>query len=170
MKSLRTIEVNAPDSSVFKKKSSGELVVSRAFDATTLQGISRAPICSDFLGTKTLGWSMLVQIVDGDENKRAQTVEVFARLTDRSGALDLNTARAAAEEGSTFASSPCDQVKARAIALSRSIEDGSIRDALRILLTPRGPNPLYAHEFIQGKDNGRAQQIEPAILARGVRK
>jgi hypothetical protein len=84
MRSLCTIQVDALDSFVFKKAkktSTGELTISRAFvlaaaNASTLQGVSRAAICSDFFGSTTLGWTV-VKIADHQVSKHAQIGELL---------------------------------------------------------------------------------------------
>jgi hypothetical protein len=92
MKSLATIEFDAPDSFVFEKAATGETAGSRAFvlaaaDGSALQGISRAAVCGDIVGTKThqlppIGVNLLsaraLLEVEGKDDGPAQQIDLAA--------------------------------------------------------------------------------------------
>jgi Family of unknown function (DUF6505) len=179
MKLLRTIRLDASDTFVFKAAAEpGEWAVSGAFvfagaSLETLQGKSRAAFRSGFLGIDTLGWSTLVQVVEAAESDRAAAVELLAgRLVEHFGAPDRDAARAAAEEELAFAASLCTEPKGMLIAVSRSSEDGAIRETFRSL-QPRGtPKALRAYAFleVEGEEEGPVEEVDLASLVRGDSK
>jgi len=153
---LRTIRLDPSDTFVFERAAEpGEWAVSGAFmfadvDPEALDGKLRAAFRGGFLGVTSLGWSTLVQIVDASEADRDALVDTLARqLHERLGAPDLATARVAAEEEVAFAASLCDRPRDTLIAVRRSFEGGSIREAFRTL-HPRGTRkPMRAFSFLE---------------------
>jgi hypothetical protein len=180
MKLLRTIRLDPSDTFVFDKAAQpGELAVSGAFafwggDASKLEGKARSAFRSGFLGVESLGWSTLVQIVEADEDERAQLVEVLARaLMEEFGAPDLERARAAAEEEVAFAESLCNQPADTLIAVHRTYENGDVREAFRTLRPRNGPKPLRAFSFldVEGEEETRPDDhVDLAALAERGRK
>jgi Family of unknown function (DUF6505) len=156
MKLLRTIRLDPSDTFVFERTADpGEWAVSGAFmfadaDPNTLDGKPRAAFRSGFLGVPSLGWSTLVQIVEVSEIDRTALVDMLAReLREHLGAPDLAVAHAAAEEEVMFAASLCDHPQDTLIAVRRTFEDGSIREAFRTL-RPRGTRkPMRAFSFVE---------------------
>jgi hypothetical protein len=178
MKLLRTIQLDPSDTFVFKRAAEpGEWAVSGAFvfagvDAGTLQGKSRAALRSGFLGIDTLGWSTLVQVVEASEDDRAAAVELLARrLVEHFGAPDLEAASVAAEEEIAFAASLCKDAKGTVIAVSRSVENGAIRETFRSLQPRGGTRPQHAYAFleVEGEDDAPAEEVDIKTLARGER-
>jgi hypothetical protein len=178
MKLLRTIRLDPSDTFVFKRAAEpGEWAVSGAFvfagvDAGTLEGKSRAALRGGFLGIDTLGWSTLVQVVDATEADRVEAAELLARrLVEHFGAPDLEAARAAAAEEIAFAASLCKDADGTVIAVSRSAEDGSIRETFRTLHPRSEARPQHAYAFleVQGEDEPPAEEIDLKTLARGER-
>jgi hypothetical protein len=162
LKLLRTIRLDPSDTFVFDNPAEpGEWAVSGAFeywdrDLAALAGKERVAFRSGFLGIASMGRSTLVQIVEAKEGDRNQVVEALAlQLVKHFGAPDVETARAAAEEEIAFAESLCEYPPEMLIAVHRTVEDGSIREAFRSLQAAQsGPKPLRAFSFreVQGED------------------
>jgi hypothetical protein len=156
VKLLRTIRLDPSDTFVFERAADpGEWAVSGAFmfadaDPEALEGKLRAAFRGGFLGVQSFGWSTLVQIVDASEQDHAEVLEALARqMHERLGAPDIAAARAAAEEEVAFAASLCDHPRDMLIAVRRTFEDGSIREAFRTL-RPRGDRkPMRAFSFVE---------------------
>lgn len=156
MKLLRTIRLDPSDTFVFERAAEpGEWAVCGTFvfwdeDPGALSGKKRGAFRSGFLGIDSLGWSTLVQVVEGSDADRSAVVETLARrLTENFGAPDIETARKAAEEEVTFTQSLCDHPKDTLVAVHRTVEDGAIREAFRTLQPRGGPKPLRAFAFLE---------------------
>ena len=156
VKLLRTIRLDPSDTFVFERAAvPGEWAVSGAFlfadaDPATLGGKAQAAFRSGFLGVPSLGWSTLVQIVEASDAEYAALVDLLAdTFLSRLGAPDCTAAVAAAKEEVAFAASLCDQPHDMLIAVRRSFEDGTIREAFRTL-RPRGERqPMRAFSFLE---------------------
>jgi hypothetical protein len=177
MKLLRTIRLDGSDSLVFEKPAEpGEWAVSGAFafvhsDPANLTGKARTAFRAGFLGLTSLGRSTLVQIVDADEADRDEIVEVLAtHLVARFGAPDLGTARLAAKEETDFAASLCDHTPGVLVAVTRSHENGTIREVFRTLRARNGAGHTSAFEFLEvlGDDDGPVEPLDLAGLGKGV--
>ncbi len=155
LKLPRTIRLDPSDTFVFERAAEpGEWAVSGAFvfydcDAATLGQKQRVALRSGFLGIESLGWSTLAIVTETTESERQAVVaRLTAQLMAKFGAPDIEAARAAAEEEVAFAGSLCDHPLQTLLAVSRSIEDGEIRERFRTL-TPRAPEAgggrLHAH-------------------------
>src|SRR3954469_24116319 len=151
VKLLRTIRLDTSDTFVFDKAAEpGEWAVPGGFaffntDPETLSGKTRTAFRAGFLGTESLGWSTLVQVVDADEDGRAALVErLAATLVEQFRAPDIATARAAAEDEVAFAASLTDHPAGTLVAMHRACEDGAIRETFRTLRSREGEKPLRA--------------------------
>jgi len=140
MKLLRTVRADASDTFVFERAAEpGEWAVSGAFafaraDPEALERKARAAFRSGFLGVGSLGWSTIVEIVEASEEDRLQAIGILAaQLLAHFGAPDVAAARLAAEDEIAFAASLCDHPPGTLAAVSRSFENGSIREAFRAL-------------------------------------
>jgi hypothetical protein len=169
VKLLRTIRLDASDSFVFEKPAEpGEWAVSGAFafahcDPANLRGKARTAFRAGFLGLGSLGRSTLVQIVEADEGDRRAVVEMLAaQLVARFGAPDLATARLAAEEETSFVASLCDHSPGVLIAVTRTHEDGTIREIFRTLRPRDGAGHTSAFEFLEvvGEDDGPVEHFD----------
>jgi hypothetical protein len=169
VKLLRTIRLDASDSFVFEKPAEpGEWAVSGAFafahcDPANLRGKARTAFRAGFLGLGSLGRSTLVQIVEVDEGDRRAVVEMLAaQLVARFGAPDLATARLAAEEETSFVASLCDHSPGVLIAVTRTHEDGTIREIFRTLRPRDGAGHTSAFEFMEvvGEDDGPVEHFD----------
>ena len=177
MKLLRTIRLDASDSFVFEKAAEpGEWAVSGAFafahcDPGSLRGKARAAFRAGFLGLESLGRSTLAQIVDASELEYRMVVDMLAaQLVAHFGAPDLAAARLAAEEETGFAASLCDHSPGVLVAVTRSHENGTIREAFRTL-RPRDAAPhARAFEFLEvvGDDDDPGEHFDLVAPQRGA--
>jgi hypothetical protein len=179
VKLLRTIRLDASDSFVFEKPAEpGEWAVSGAFafahhDPASLQGKARTAFRAGFLGLESLGRSTLAQIVETNEKDRHSLVELLAaQLVKCFGAPDLAIARLAAEEETSFVASLCDHPPGVLIAVTRTNENGTIREVFRTLRPREGAGHTRAFEFLEviGEDDVPSEHFDLAALEKGVRR
>lgn len=178
MKLLRTIRLDASDAFVFEKAAEpGEWAVPGSFvfwnqDLSKLEGRARSAFRAGLLGIASLGWSTLAQIVDVDEENRAEAVEMLARrLVESFGAPDMSMARHAAEEEIAYMASLCDHPPDTLVAVHRVYEDDAIRETFRTLRPRNGPKPLRAFSFLEAEgDEAPAEEIDLSRLAQGTHK
>jgi hypothetical protein len=156
VKLLRTIRLDASDTFVFEEPAEpGEWAVSGAFafagcNPADLHGKARTAFRAGFLGLTSLGRSTLVQIVDAEERDRREMIEMLAaHLVARFGAPDLAAARVAAEEETSFAASLCEHPPGVLVAVTRSHDNGTIREVFRTLRPRSGIGHASAFEFIE---------------------
>ena len=177
MKLLRTIRLDASDSFVFETPAEpGEWAASGAFafahaDLTNLRGKARTAFRAGFLGVESLGRSTLAQIVETSEKERCFVVELLAaQLVKGFGAPDLATARTAAEDEISFVTSLCDFPPGVLVAVTRSHENGTIREAFRTLRPREGAGHTRAFEFLEvvGEDDIPIEHLDLATLERGA--
>src|SRR5882724_13205112 len=183
LKFPRTIRLDPSDTFVFERAAiPGEWAVSGAFvfwnqDPATLGPKQRVALRSGFLGIDSLGWSTLAIVTEATEADRQNAVErLGTHLLVHFGAPDLQTARHAAQEEITFATSLCDHPLQTLLAVQRSIEDSEIRERFRTL-KPRdsvpGADGLHRHAraFTFHEVEGEAfEQIDLVGLTRKDRK
>jgi hypothetical protein len=172
VKLLRTIRLDASDMFIFPAVAEpGDWAVSGsfAFDGApaNLTGKALAAFRGGFLGIPSLGWSTLAQVVEVDAEDRRAAIELLARcLVERYGAPDLDTARAAATEEIDFAASLCGHPPDTLIAVRRTDEADTIREAFRTL-RPRGDNrPWHAFSFLAARDDEVVDEVDLSGLAR----
>ena len=177
MKLLRTIQLDASDSFVFDRAADpGEWAVSGAFaflnrDILALAGKTRVGFRAGFLGVGSLGRSTLVQIVDATKQDHEDVVGLLtAQLVEHFGAPDLASAREAAKEEVAFAASLCDHPAGVIVAVTRSVEGGSIREAFRSL-RPAAQSPSRAFNFVVvvGGEQDPDEHLDLATLREGMR-
>jgi hypothetical protein len=177
VKLLRTIRLDASDSFVFETPAEpGEWAVSGAFafahaDVINLRGKARTAFRAGFLGLVSLGRSTLAQIVEANEHDRCSVVELLAeQLVKRLGAPDLATARIAAEEEMVFVASLCDHPPGVLVAVTRSHENGAIREAFRTLRPREGAEHSRAFDFLEviGDDDIPSEHVDLAELGKGA--
>ena len=177
MKLLRTIRLDASDTFVFERPAEpGEWAVSGAFafahcDPASLRGKARTAFRAGFLGLVSLGRSTLVQIVEASEKDRRAVVEMLAaQLVAHFGAPDLAAAHLAAEEETSFAASLCDHSPGVLVAVTRSHENGTIREIFRTLRPRDGAGHASAFEFLEviGEDDVPNEHLDLASLEKGT--
>ena len=179
MKRLHIIRLDASDSFVFEKAAEpGEWAVSGAFafahcDPASLQGKTRAAFRAGFLGLESLGHSTLAQIVEANEQDRRSVIDRLAvQLVAHFGAPDFATAREAAEEETSFVASLCDHAPGVLVAVTRSHEDGAIREPFRTLRPRDGAGHASALQFLEvvGDEDMPAGHFDLALLEKGARR
>jgi len=175
MKLLRTIRLDPSDTFVFDHAAEpGEWAVTGAFmfgddDPDKLEGKARAAFRAGFLGTASLGWSTLVQVVEANEADRLAAIDTLAKhLVAKFGAPSIADAVAAAEAEFAFTASLCDHPLDTLIALHRVYEDGEIRERFRTLRAKDGPKPLRAFAFldVEGEEEP-GEAVDLAAMADG---
>lgn len=171
MKLLRTIRLDPSDTFVFPTAAEpGEWAVTGSFlfwgrDPETFTGKERSAFRAGFVGVESLGFSTLVVAQPIRPEERGAAVEALARrLMERLGAPDMETARAAAEEEITFASTLAEHEEGTLVAMHRSAEEGEIREQFRTLAAREripGLDDLHAHAraftFYEVVDDNTAQ-------------
>jgi hypothetical protein len=176
VKVLRTIRLDDSDTFLYEKAAEpSEWAVSGAFafahwDPATLERKARAAFRAGFLGISSFGWSTLVQIVEASMEGRAAAVEMLAiQLVARFGAPDLATAQLAAEEEIAFAGSLCEHPTGMLVAVSRSYENGEIRETFRALRPSARPAPIRTFAFPEevGEVEALAEYFDLTTLAKG---
>jgi Family of unknown function (DUF6505) len=179
VKLLRTVRLDASDSFVFERAAEpGEWAVSGAFafahcDAANLRGKARTAFRAGFLGLDSLGRSTLAQIVEANEKDRRTVIEMLAaKLVAHFGAPDLTAARPAAEEEIDFAVSLCDHPAGVLVAVTRSHENATIREAFRTLRPRDGARHASAFEFLEvvGEDDLPSEHHDLSRLLKGVQR
>jgi hypothetical protein len=178
VKLLRTIRLDPSDSFIFEKPAEpGEWAVSGAFvfahcGPENLRGKARAAFRAGFLGLDSLGRSTLAQIVETNEKDRRAVVEMLAaQLVKCFGAPDLATASLAAEEIG-FVASLCDHSPGVLVAVTRSHENGTIREQFRTLRSRGAAEHTNAFEFLEvvGDDEVPAEHLDLAGLEKGAHR
>jgi hypothetical protein len=179
VKLLRTIRLDPSDSFIFEKPAEpGEWAVSGAFafahcDPTNLRGKARAAFRAGFLGLDSLGRSTLAQIVETNEKDCRAVIEMLAaQLVKYFGAPDLATARPAAEEEIGFVVSLCDHSPGVLVAVTRSHENGTIREQFRTLRLRDAVGHTNAFELFEvvGDDEVPAEHLDLARLEKGAHR
>ena len=177
MKLLRTIQLDGSDSFVFDRAAApGEWAVSGAFaflhrDIPALAGKGRAAFRAGFLGVGSLGRSTLVQIVNATEQDHADVVGLLAaQLVEQFGAPDLASASAAAREEVAFAAALCDHPAGVIVAVTRSVEGGSVREVFRSL-RPAAQSSSRAFNFVEvvGGEQDPDEHLDLGTLREGAR-
>jgi hypothetical protein len=178
VKLLRTIQLDASDSFVFEKPAEpGEWAVSGAFafardEPANLRGKARSSFRAGFLGLASLGRSTLVQIVEASEADRGAVMDMLAaQLVAHFGAPDVYAARPAAEEEIDFAASLCVHPAGAVVAVTRSYEEGIIRETFRALRPREGAGRhTRAFEFLEvvGEENAPDEYLDLAGLGKGA--
>ena len=174
MKLLRTIRLDPSDTFVFDHAAEpGEWAVTGTFmfaeaDLAALEGKARTAFRAGFLGTASLGWSTLVQIVEAGEDDHRAAVDTLAKqLVARFGAPSMKDASAAAEGEFAFAASLCDHPLDTLIAMHRTHDGGEIRETFRTLRPKDGPKPLRAFSFLDVEgDDEPAERVDLAAMAK----
>jgi len=178
MKLLRTIQFDTSDSFVFDRAAvPGEWAVSGAFaflhrDIPALPAKSRAAFSRRLSGR---WFARTVHAGPDCRRDRAGHADVVgllaAQLVDQFGAPDLASAREAASEEVAFAASLCDHPAGVIVAVTRSVEGGSIREAFRSL-RPAAQSPSRAFDFVEivGAEQEPDEHLDLATLGEGARR
>jgi uncharacterized protein DUF6505 len=142
----RTLRLDPSDAVVFERAAEpGEWAVPGGFafwdeDPAALSGRRRQEFRAGFLGLGSFGWSTLVEVAEATPAERTEAVEALtARILAAYGAPGPEAARAAAEEEIAFAASLCQHPPGTVLALTRSVEEGAVRERFRTLHRRDGP-------------------------------
>lgn len=178
MKLPRTLRLDPSDTMVFSRAAEpGEWAVPGGFafwdeDPAALTGKRRQEFRAGFLGIGSFGWSTLVEVAEATAAEREAAVAALAaHIHSEYGAPNETAARAAAEEEITFAESLCDHPPGTVLALSRSIEESTVRERFRTLhrragSPTEGTLPVFSLVEVEGEDEP-AEHPDLAALARG---
>jgi hypothetical protein len=117
--------------------------------------------------------STLAQIVETNEKDCRAVIEMLAaQLVKYFGAPDLATASLAAEEEIGFVASLCDHSPGVLVAVTRSHENGTIREQFRTLRSRGGAGHTNAFEFFEvvGDDEVPAEHLDLVGLEKGAHR
>lgn len=162
----RTLRLDPSDTVIFDRAAQpGEWAVPGAFefweeDPAGMAGKRRQAFRGGFLGLSSFGWSTLVEVAAASALEREVAVSALARhIRSRHGAPDDAAARAAALEEIGFAESLCDgHAAGTVLALSRSLEEGEVRERFRTLHLRDTPHtsfnalPVFGMVTVEGED------------------
>lgn len=154
----RTIRLDPSDRVIFLSAAEpGEWAVPGTFlfagrNLDALDRKERIAFRSGFLGIDSFGFSTLVVVTPCRAEERAAARDRLAwQFVDRLGAPDIATALPAAEEELALAEDLCrGHAEGTLIALSRSAEDGAIRERFRTL-KPRD-DTAFSAGYLRGHD------------------
>ncbi|NKE46475.1 hypothetical protein HB662_16960 [Roseomonas frigidaquae] len=146
----RTLRLDPSDTVIFAEPAEpGEWAVPGGFEfwdeaPESLSGKRRQAFRGGFLGLTSFGWSTLVEVAEASEVERAAALAALARhIRTRHGAPDDAAAEDAAREEIAFAESLCDHPPGTVLALSRSVEDGQVRERFRTLHRRETPHSQF---------------------------
>lgn len=138
-KFFRTIRLDESDSQVYALAAHpGEWAVPGSFafldiDPQTLSGKQLQAFKSGFLGTKSFGWSTLVEIADIDDDEYQHVVDrLAAHLIEAHGAPHLKAALPAAGGEAEYTVSLCAHEAHTLLALEREFSDEGIVESLKV--------------------------------------
>jgi len=175
---LRTIRLDPSDTMVFGRAAEpGEPAVVGGFmfwdeDPAGLTGKARQEFRSGFLGLGGFGFSTLVTVGQASAAEREAALGALAAyIRAHLGAPDDAAARAAAEEELAFAEGLAEGHDAgTVIALSRSIEEGGVRERFRTLKPKGAPQALPVIGLVRTDDEEeRAEAVDLVSLLRSQR-
>ncbi|QYU67021.1 hypothetical protein J4558_18980 [Leptolyngbya sp. 15MV] len=136
----RTIRLDPSDTLIYDPVAApGEWAVPGGFSfgeevPETMPGKRRQAFRGGFLGLGSFGWSTLVEVAEASAAEREAAVAALAaHLRAEHGAPDDAAALDAAEQEIAFAETLCDHPPGTLIALTRSIEEGDLRERFRTL-------------------------------------
>jgi len=138
VKFLRTVRLDDSDERVFERAAEpGEWAVPGSFafidvDPAALAGKALQAFRIGFLGTRSFGWSTLVEIVDiEDDDFQAVIDRLAARFMAACGAPHLAAALAQATEEAGQVAAMCDGTPHTLLAIERTLNDEGVADRLR---------------------------------------
>lgn len=143
MRFLRTIRLDDSDTRVFEKASEpGEWAVPGSFafldvDAAQLTGKRLQAFKSGFLGTRTFGWSTLVEIAEIDDDEYQAVIDrLAAHFIEDYGAPHIAAALPAAGEEADYAATICEYPVHTLLAIERELADEGIVENLKVVRPP----------------------------------
>jgi len=140
MKFLRTVRFDASDSQVFARcAEAGEWAVPGSFefldtDPQQLDGKLLQAFSNGFLGTRTFGWSSLVEIAQISDDEFQQVIDCLAQHFIQShGAPHIAAALPAASDEAHYASTVCEYPLHTLLAIEREFGDEGIVESLKVI-------------------------------------
>ena len=161
----RTVRLDRSDTLIYDPPAEpGEWAVPGGFafwdeDPAALTGKRRQAFRGGFLGLGSFGWSTLVEVAEASAAQRAEAVAALAaHIRVALGAPDVAAAAAAAEEEIAFAEGLCDHPPGTILALSRTEEEGEVRERFRTLHLRDTPHtsfnalPVFGIAVVEGEE------------------
>jgi Family of unknown function (DUF6505) len=140
MKFLRAVRLDDSDSQVYEQASEpGEWAVPGSFvfldmDPQSLEGKQLQAFKSGFLGTRSFGWTTLVEIAEIDDDEFQQVIDRLAsHFMDHYGAPHIAAALPAAGEEAHYASTICEYPIATLLAIERDFGEQGIVESLKVI-------------------------------------
>ncbi len=145
MKFLRAIRLDNSDSEVYELASEpGEWAVPGSFEfldaePQSLQGKKLQAFKSGFLGTRSFGWTTLVEIAEIDDDEYQQVIDRLAvHLLEHHGAPHIAAALPAAGDEVHYASTVCEYPLATLLAIERNFGEDGVVESLKVVKPSAG--------------------------------
>ena len=145
MKFLRAIRLDDSDTEVFEQASEpGEWAVPGSFEfldvePQSLQGKQLQAFKSGFLGTRTFGWTTLVEIAEIDDDEYQQVIDRLAvHFLEHHGAPHIAAALPAAGDEVHYASTVCEYPLATLLAIERDFGEEGVVESLKVVKPTAG--------------------------------
>ena len=145
MKFLRTIRLDGSDPEVYEPAAEpGEWAVPGSFsfladDPGSLSGKRLQAFRSGFLGTRTFGWSSLVEISEIDDDAYQQVIDALARhFMDEHGAPHIAAALPVAADEADYAVTICDHPLHTILTIERDFGDDGLIESLKVVRAADG--------------------------------
>ncbi|GMQ75540.1 MAG: DUF6505 family protein [Gammaproteobacteria bacterium] len=140
MKFLRAVRLDDSDSHLYEQASEpGEWAVPGSFafldmDPQSLEGKRLQAFKSGFLGTRSFGWTTLVEIAEIDDDEYQQVIDrLAAHFMEHYGAPHIAAALPAAGEEADYASTICEHPLATLLAIERDFGEQGIVESLKVI-------------------------------------
>ena len=156
MKFLRAIRLDDSDVHVYEQASEpGEWAVPGSFsflntEPQSLQGKQLQAFKSGFLGTRSFGWTTLVEIAEIDDDEYQQVIDrLAANFMEHYGAPHIAAALPAAGEEAHYATTICEYPLNTLLAIERDFGEEGIVESLKVIKPSAGDHssvPMWALE------------------------
>lgn len=140
MKFLRAIRLDNSDTEVYERASEpGEWAVPGSFEfldmePQSLQGKQLQAFKSGFLGTRSFGWTTLVEIAEIDDDEYQQVIDrLAAHFMEHHGAPHIAAALPAAGDEVHYASTVCEYPLATLLAIERDFGEEGVVESLKVV-------------------------------------
>jgi len=145
MKFLRAIRLDDTDTRVYEQASQpGEWAVPGSFafldmDPQALEGKALQAFKSGFLGTRSFGWTTLVEIAEIDDDEYQQVIDRLAsHFMEHYGAPHIAAALPAAGEEAHYATTICEYPLNTLLAIERDFGEDGIVESLKVIKPSAG--------------------------------
>jgi Family of unknown function (DUF6505) len=141
MKLLKTLRLDPSDTFIFPKFAENEWAVIGTFlfwekEIQELSSKERQAFRAGFVGVKSLGFSTLVEVQEGDENEAISIL--CEHILNKFNAPSKEAAFAAAQQEIEAASALAQHEVGTLIAMHRTFEEGAFRETFRTLKPREG--------------------------------